>query len=160
MLPAAGRQPTAQAYRGMTETSPSRPEARYGRSGRVRVPRRWLIGGLAALVIAAGLVIAAVAYHRLGTSSVSGTLVGYRVIDDETASVTIGVTRSDPSRPVDCIVRVRAKDGSETGRREVLVPPSTAATVQLTTTVKSSKPPAMADIYGCGTDVPAYLRPA
>jgi len=42
----------------------------------------------------------------------------------------------------------------------VLVPPSSATTVQVTTTVKSSQPPAMADIYGCGTDVPGYLRPA
>lgn len=157
MLPASVRQPTVQAYPGMTETSPSRPAARYGRA---RVPRRWVIVGLGALVVAAGLVIAVVGYHRLGTSAVTGTLAGYRVIDDETASVTISVTRSDPSRPVDCIVRVRAKDGSETGRREVLVPPSAAATVQLTTTVKSSKPPVVADIYGCGTDVPAYLRPA
>ncbi|OBH85094.1 hypothetical protein A5681_18035 [Mycobacterium scrofulaceum] len=141
----------------MTETSASRPESRYGRS---RMPRRWVVIGLGALVVAAGLVIAVVGYHRLGTSPVSGTLAGYRLIDDQTASVTISVTRSDPSRPVDCIVRVRAKDGSETGRREVLVPPSESATVQLTTTVKSSKPPVMADIYGCGTDVPAYLRPA
>ena len=160
MLPAGARQPTTQAYQGMTEAFPSRPEARYGRSGRPSVPRRWVIIALGVLVVAAGLVIAVVGYHRLGTSAVTGTLAGYRVIDDATASVTISVTRSDPSRPVDCIVRVRAKDGSETGRREVLVGPSGAATVQLTTTVKSSKPPVMADIYGCGTDVPAYLRPA
>ncbi|UXA05795.1 DUF4307 domain-containing protein [Mycobacterium sp. SMC-2] len=144
----------------MTETFPSPPRARYGRTGRPRVPRRWVVIGLGALVAAAGLVIAVVGYQRLGTSAVSGTLSGYRVLDDETASVTISVTRSDPSRPVDCIVRVRARDGSETGRREVLVGPSAAATVQLTTTVKSSKPPVMADIYGCGTDVPAYLRPS
>ena len=160
MLSAGARQPTTHAYPGMTETSPSRPEARYGRSGRSRVPRRWVIIGLGALVVTAGLVIAVVGYHRMGTSAVTGTLAGYQLIDGETASVTISVTRSDPSRPVDCIVRVRAKDGSETGRREVLVPPSGAATVQVTTTVKSSKPPVMADIYGCGTDVPAYLRPA
>jgi hypothetical protein len=68
------------------------------------------------------------------------------------------VTRKDPSRPVDCIVRVRAKDGSETGRREVLVPPSTQATVQVTAVLKSSKPAVVGDIYGCGTDVPDYLR--
>lgn len=140
----------------MTETSPPRPEARYGRS---RVPRRWVIIGLGALVAAAGLVIAVVGYHRLGTSPVRGTLAGYRVLDDQTASVTISVTRSDPSRPVDCIVRVRAKDGAESGRREVLVPPAEAGTVQVTTTVKSSKPPVVADIYGCGTEVPDYLRP-
>ena len=115
---------------------------------------------LTVLVVAAGIVVAVVGYQRLGTSDVAGSLVGYQLIDDETASVTISVTRSDPSRPVDCIVRVRATDGSETGRREVLVPPSEATTVQVTTTVKSSRPPVMADIYGCGTDVPAYLRPA
>ena len=42
----------------------------------------------------------------------------------------------------------------------MLVPPSDQATVQVTTTLKSSKPPVMADIYGCGTDVPSYLRSA
>ncbi|BBZ48281.1 hypothetical protein MPRM_55620 [Mycobacterium parmense] len=81
------------------------------------------------------------------------------MIDAQTASVTISVTRSDPARPVDCIVRVRSEDGAETGRREVLVAPSRESTVQVTTTLKSSKPPVMADIYGCGTDVPGYLRP-
>ncbi len=44
-----------------------------------------------------------------------------------------------------------------TGRREVLVPPATAKTVQVTTTVKSSRPAVMGDVYGCGTDVPGYL---
>jgi Domain of unknown function (DUF4307) len=144
----------------MTQTPIPRPEARYGRSRLSHVSRRRMAIGLAVLVGAAGLVVALVGYQRLGTSDVAGSLAGYRLIDDETASVTISVTRSDPSRPVDCIVRVRAKDGTETGRREVLVPPSGAATVQVTTTVKSSRPPVMADIYGCGTDVPGYLRPA
>jgi hypothetical protein len=144
----------------MSETPIPRPEARYGRSRLSRVSRRRVVIGLAVLVAAAGLVVAVVAYQRLGTSDVAGSLAGYQVIDNETASVTISVTRSDPSRPVDCIVRVRAKNGSETGRREVLVPPSDQHTVQVTTTVKSFQPPVMADIYGCGTDVPGYLRPA
>jgi hypothetical protein len=144
----------------MTPPSIPRPEARYGRSRLSRVSRRRVTIALGVLVLAAGIAVATVGYQRLGTSDVSGSLAGYQVIDNETASVTISVTRSDPSRPVDCIVRVRAKDGSETGRREVLVPPSAQATVQVTTTVKSSQPPAMADIYGCGTDVPSYLRAA
>ncbi|WP_156689347.1 DUF4307 domain-containing protein [Mycobacterium sp. Marseille-P9652] len=144
----------------MTEAPIQPPEARYGRSRSAPVSTRRVVITLAILAAAAGLVVAVIGYRRLGTSDVSGSLAGYRVVDDETASVTISVTRSDPSRPVDCIVRVRAKDGSETGRREVLVPPAAQATVQVTTTVKSSKPPAMADIYGCGTEVPAYLRPA
>jgi len=160
MPSAGGRRPTVKAYPGMTETSLSRPEARYGRSRLSRVSRRRVAIGLGVLVVATGVVVAVIGYQRLGTSDVTGSLAGYQVIDNETASVTISVTRSDPSRPVDCIVRVRAKDGGETGRRELLVPPSDQATVQVTTTVKSVRPPVMADIYGCGTDVPGYLRPA
>jgi hypothetical protein len=144
----------------MNQAPVPRPEARYGRPRLSRGSRRSIVIALAVLVVAAGIVVAVVGYQRLGTSDVAGSLAGYQVIDSETASVTISVTRSDPSRPVDCIVRVRSKDGSETGRREVLVPPSEQATVQVTTTVKSSKPPVMADIYGCGTNVPGYLRSA
>ena len=101
--------------------------------------------------------IALVSLERLGSGEVEGQLAGYRLVDDETVSVTISVTRADPSRPVVCIVRARAIDGSETGRREVLVPPSAQATVQVTTIVKSSQPPVVGDVYGCGTDVPSYL---
>ena len=144
----------------MTETPLSPPEARYGRSRLSRVSRRRVIIVLSVLVVAAGIAVAFIGYQRLATSDVTGSLVGYRVIDNQTASVTISVTRSDPARPVDCIVRVRSEDGGETGRREVLVPPSDQATVQVTTTLKSSKPPVVADIYGCGTDVPGYLRPS
>lgn len=144
----------------MTQTSIPRPEGRYGRTRLPRLPRQPVVIALGVLVVAAGVAVAVIGYHRLGTSDVSGSLAGYQVIDSETAAVTISVTRSDPSRPVDCIVRVRAKDGGETGRRELLVGPSDQKTVQVTTTLKSSRPPAMADVYGCGTDVPAYLRSA
>jgi hypothetical protein len=142
----------------MTEGSPLPPQTRYGRGGLPRASRRRVVIALAVLGVAAGIVVALVGYQRLGRSEVVGTLAGYRLIDPETVSITISVTRSDPSRPVDCIVRVRAKDGSETGGREVLVPPASEATVQVTAIVKSSKPAVMGDVYGCGTDVPGYLR--
>lgn len=142
----------------MTHTPIPRPDARYGRPRLSRRARRPVAIALGVLVAAAGIVIAVIGYQRISTSAVTGSLVGYRLVDDETASVTISVTRSDPSRPVACIVRVRATNGSETGRRELLVPPSEATTVQVTTTVKSSQPPVMADVYGCGTEVPSYLR--
>lgn len=142
----------------MTHTPIPRPDARYGRPRLSRRARRRVAIALGVLVAAAGIVITVIGYQRISTSAVTGSLVGYRLVDDETASVTISVTRSDPSRPVACIVRVRATNGSETGRRELLVPPSEATTVQVTTTVKSSQPPVMADVYGCGTEVPSYLR--
>jgi hypothetical protein len=134
-----------------------RPAARYGRQRLSSRARRRLAIGLFILIVAVGVVVAFVGFQRLGTGDVQGELGGYRLIDDGTAEVTITVTRKDPARPVVCIVRARSVDGGETGRREVLVPPSSQATVQVTTMVKSSKRPVVGDVYGCGTDVPAYL---
>lgn len=134
-----------------------RPAARYGRQRLSRRSRRRLAIGLFGLVVVVGVVIALLGYQRLGTGDVKGELGGYRLIDDRTAEVTISVTRKDPSRPVVCIVRARSIDGSETGRREVLVAPSSQATVQVTTIVIASQRPVVGDVYGCGTDVPAYL---
>jgi hypothetical protein len=134
-----------------------RPTARYGRQRASRRTRRWAVIGLTVLIVIAGVAIAYLGYHRLGSGAADGTLAGYRVLDGETVQITMTVTRSDPSRPVVCIVRARAIDGSETGRREVLVPPSAQATLQVTTTVKSSRPPVLAEVYGCGTNVPPYL---
>ncbi|WP_099038076.1 DUF4307 domain-containing protein [Mycobacterium neglectum] len=133
-----------------------RPAARYGRQRLTRRQRRLIAGGLTALVLVAGVTIAVVASGWFG-GAVKGELGGYRLVDDETVDVTITVTREDPAAPVVCIVRARSFDGGETGRREVLVPPSAQQTVQVTTTVKSSRPPVVGDVYGCGTDVPAYL---
>ena len=135
-----------------------RPAGRYGRARRLGSPHRWAAVALAVLGIATAVAALVFAYRHFGTPDVKGDLGGYQLIDDETVSVTISVTRSDPARPVVCIVRARAMDGSETGRREVLVPASDATTVRVTTTVKSSKPPVLGDVYGCGTDVPGYLR--
>jgi hypothetical protein len=142
----------------MTGRSLEPPQARYGRRQLPRPSGGRVIVALAVLGVVAGVIVAVIGYQRLGRSDVEGTLAGYRLIDPDTVAVTISVRRSDPSRPVDCIVRVRAKDGSETGRREVLVPPASEATVQVTTIVKSSRPPAMGDVYGCGANVPGYLR--
>lgn len=134
-----------------------RPAARYGRQRLSGPQRRWIAAGLAVLVVVAGVIIAIVASGRFANPDVNGELAGYRLVDDQTVEVTISVTRADPSRPVACIVRARSIDGSETGRREVLVPPSTESTVQVTTIVKASRKPVVGDIYGCGTDVPPYL---
>jgi hypothetical protein len=133
------------------------PDNRYGRQHSSRWLRRSIVVVLAALVVATAVTIAIVGYQRLGRHDVEGTMAGYRLIDDETVSVTLTVRRSDPSRPAVCIVRARSKDGSEAGRRELLIAPSDRASVQVTTIVKASRPPVMGDVYGCGLNVPSYL---
>jgi uncharacterized protein (DUF58 family) len=114
--------------------------------------------GVLTVVIALGLAI--LVYQRFESVAVEGSTAAFAVVDDETVSVTISVTRQDPARPVVCIVRARSYDGAETGRREIVVGPSEAKTVQVTTTVKTYARSVMGDIYGCGTTVPGYLAPA
>jgi hypothetical protein len=135
-----------------------RPAARYGRQRLSRRSRRGIAISLTLFIVAAGVAIALIGFQRLGSGDVKGELSGYRLVDDETVEVTISVTRKDPTQQVVCIVRARSLDGTETGRREVLVLPSSQTMVQVTAIVKSSKPPVVGDVYGCGTDVPTYLR--
>ncbi len=114
--------------------------------------------GVLTVVIALGLAI--LVYQRFERVAVEGSTAAFTVVDDDTVSITISVTRQDPARPVVCIVRARSYDGAETGRREIVVGPSEAKTVQVTTTVKTYARSVMGDIYGCGTTVPGYLAPA
>ena len=140
----------------MTESRPL-PPARYGRAPMPAATRRRVaivLGALATLALIGG---AAAAYRHFEGADVEGKMAAYEVLDDQTVEVTISVTRKDPATPVVCIVRARSRDGAETGRREVLVGPADAQTIQVTTTVKSFRRPLVGDIYGCGTDVPAYL---
>jgi len=119
--------------------------------------RRRAAIGLRVLVALAALGLAVVAYQRFEGEAVKSEAVAYEVLDDQTMSVTISVTRRDPSNPVVCIVRVRSRDGAETGRREIVVAGADDKTVQATTTVKSYARPFVGDVYGCGTTVPGYL---
>lgn len=134
-----------------------RPAARYGRQRLSRRQRRWIAAALTLATVVAGVVLAVIAFQRFASEDVKGEMGGFELIDDSSVAVTINVTRKDPSQPVVCIVRARSIDGSETGRREVLVAPSPHPTVQVTTIVKASQPPVVGDVYGCGTEIPSYL---
>lgn len=149
--------PTRDVPDTMTESPAQPPESRYGRQRMAPATRRRVAIALGVLVLALGVLVAVLGYQRFEGNDVEGEIAAYQVVDDSTVSVTISVTRKDPARPVHCIVRVRSRDGAETGRRELLVGPSDQKTVQVTTTVKSYKRPYVGDIYGCGTDVPSYL---
>lgn len=134
------------------------PEGRYpastGRHGVTRRTRNILL----VLVLLISLGVAYFAYLRLSVQDVEGKALSFDILDDETVSVGFSVTRADPSQDAVCIIRARSRDGSESGRREVLVPGSSDQEVEVTSIVRTSKPPAMADVYGCGTNVPEYLR--
>lgn len=139
---------------------PPLPVSRYGRAPLSAATRRRIVVALGAAVVLVTLAVAVLGYQRFVAVDVEGSTAAYQVLDDRAVSITISVTRKDPSRPAVCIVRALASDGAETGRREIMVAPSQAKTVQIDTTVVSYRRPFMADIYGCGMTVPSYLAPA
>lgn len=134
-----------------------KPASRYGRPSMSAITRRRIVTALAALVVLAGIGAATVAYQRYEGTDVEGEPAAFEVLDDRTVSITISVTRKNPEQTVVCIVRARSQDGAETGRREIVVGPAQAKTIQVTTTVPSFRTPYVGDVYGCGTKVPGYL---
>ncbi|MBY4574079.1 DUF4307 domain-containing protein [Gordonia paraffinivorans] len=144
---------------GAAERPRSGPRATYPeQSGSALTRRRWAFG-LTILVVVAGVVLAVIGYSKFGTSDVSGEATGYEILDDRTVAVQFTVDRSDPSKPAACVVRGRSKDGSETGRREILIPADDAERIGVRTEVTTSRPPVIGEVFGCTVDVPPYLQP-
>lgn len=139
------------------------PAGRYpsgsGPSGVRQAPGRATRIALVAVVLLVGLGVAYYAYTQFSVKPIEGSQISFDIVGDDEMSIRLSVTRQDPEQPAVCIVRARSRDGSETGRREVFIPPEDASTtVELTTEVKTSAPPAVGDVYGCSLDVPEYLR--
>lgn len=139
------------------QTPRSGPRATYPTDRSPSSKRRWFYG-LVVLLIAAGLGIAYIGYDRFGDPEVSGQATAYDLLSPDRVAVQYTVNRNDPSQAVVCIVRARAKDGSEVGRREILVPAGTETQVGARTEVSTSQPPVIGELFGCGIDVPPYLK--
>jgi hypothetical protein len=128
---------------------------RYGRRARRPAPR-WVRWALLGVFVVAGLVVAVVGYRNLGAQPIEADETGFVVQDDHAVQITFTVTRDQPERPAVCIVRARDANGSETGRREVLIVPG-AGTVRSTTLLHTIARPNTGEVFGCSYQVPAYL---
>lgn len=109
-------------------------------------------------VLAAGTAVAVVAYRNLGSAPIEAEQTAFEVRDDGTVEVWFQVVRDQPERAAVCIVRARSRDGDETGRKEVYVPPGERSVVA-STVLRTSRPPVTGEVYGCSYDVPVYLDP-
>jgi hypothetical protein len=137
-------------------TQRERPVGRYGSREKRRGPR-WVYWALLSVFVVAGLVVAYVAYVNLGDGPISTEAASYTVVDDHSIKFSFTVTRDDPAKAADCIVRARSADGDEAGAREVLVPAGGAQRA-VDTVVHTSKRAVIAEVYGCSYQVPSYLR--
>jgi hypothetical protein len=129
---------------------------RYGTAPHRR--RRWIAPVLGVVVVLLGLGVAYVGWQKYGPQDIEAEQLGYTVDNDSTMTIRLKVTRKDPEQPVVCFVRAMDKEGSEVGRRELLVEPSSSGTIELSTTVRSSSRPSAGNIYACSDRVPTYLR--
>ncbi|MBY6677775.1 MULTISPECIES: DUF4307 domain-containing protein [unclassified Rhodococcus (in: high G+C Gram-positive bacteria)] len=142
----------------MSTTPQSLPEGRYPTSRGI-APSRVLAVALTLLVIALGVAVAYLGYTKFTTPDVDGTMVSFDIVGEDRVDVRLNVTRDDPSQPAVCIIRSRSRDGTETGRREVLIPASENGTEDVRSFVITSAAPGLADLYGCSLDVPEHLTP-
>ncbi|AUH69657.1 MULTISPECIES: DUF4307 domain-containing protein [Gordonia] len=136
----------------------SGPRATYPADRSRSSKRRWFYG-LAVLVVVAGVGIAYLGFRQFGDPDVSGQATGYELLSSDRVAVQYTVNRNSPDDAVVCIVRARAKDGAEVGRREVLVPAGTEVQVGARTEVATSRPPVIGEVFGCTLNVPPYLSP-
>ncbi|MCE7008611.1 DUF4307 domain-containing protein [Kibdelosporangium philippinense] len=129
------------------------PEGRYGssRTRQLGRGRKWVLTGVGLLLAVA---IAFVAYRNLGSAPIEAESTAFSPVGADAVRITFNVTRDEPSRAAVCVVRARVLDGSEGGRKEVLVPPGEST---ISTVIKSSADPVTADVFGCSYQVPPYL---
>ncbi|GEE01820.1 membrane protein [Gordonia spumicola] len=137
----------------------SGPRATYPTEQTASNRKRWFYV-LSALVVVAGLGLAYAGYKQFADPDVSGEATAFEILSSDNVAVQYTVNRSDPGQAVACVVRARAQDGSEVGRREVLIPAGTQTQVGARTEVMTSSPAVIGEVFGCTADVPPYLKPA
>jgi hypothetical protein len=111
---------------------------------------------LATAGLVAATAIAYVGYRNLGSAPIEGQRTAFSPIDSSSVSITFDVLRDEPQRPAVCVIRARVRDGSESGRREVFIPPG-GSSRSITAVIKSAGEPVTADVFGCSYQVPVYL---
>jgi hypothetical protein len=119
--------------------------------------RAWAVG-LTLLVILAGFGVALLGYRNLGPQNIDWEVVNSQIVDDNAAmKVTFTVTRKHPAQRIECLVRLRDRNGREVGKQVVPVPGSGSSTVTVNAVVPASAAPAVDEIAGCGSKVPNDL---
>lgn len=109
-------------------------------------------------VVVLGLVIAVIGWRQFADPEVSGSATGHEVLSSNSIAVQYTVNRQNPDEAVACVVRGRAQDGAEVGRREVLIPASDQVQVGARTVVQTSRPAVIGEVFGCTAAVPSYLQ--
>ncbi|GAC58231.1 hypothetical protein GOHSU_35_00260 [Gordonia hirsuta DSM 44140 = NBRC 16056] len=104
------------------------------------------------------MIIAFIGWKQFADPEVSGSATGHDVLSSNSVAVLYTVNRKNPDEAVACVVRGRAQDGAEVGRREVLIPAGDEVQIGARTVVQTSRPAVIGEVFGCTTSVPSYLQ--
>lgn len=97
------------------------PPGRYGRRRSQRRTPRWVLVGLVAVVVAAGLGVSWAMYQLYKPSSVRGQVVAFTIDSDRQATIRFRVTK-EPGTPATCDIRAKSEDHAEVARETVAIP--------------------------------------
>ncbi|MDO4910623.1 MAG: DUF4307 domain-containing protein [Corynebacterium sp.] len=151
----------------MVSEKPTRPRARYGASdtkdntsnalGTKNIAFKAFV-----LIMVAVFAVVAVFYvqqqRHSDANTVTATERGFQTDSEDQLTLFMDVTRTTPEMDSFCVVRALDYDKTEVGRREIFIPAGSAPTVKLSVPISTRVRAVAGDIYGCGTNIPSYLK--
>jgi Domain of unknown function (DUF4307) len=123
----------------MSTTRSGLPAGRYGRGDAESTTRRLRLLG-AVLAVACVVAVAWAGYAYLHKQQVTGQVLGYKVVSDESVQIHIEVRKPKDTDGV-CTVRSRSADGAEVGVKDVPIKQHSedvSTVIQLQTTARAT----------------------
>ncbi|MCG7267733.1 MULTISPECIES: DUF4307 domain-containing protein [Corynebacterium] len=142
----------------MNAAKKSIQEERYGETRNQKFSGK-IVVVILAVMLAAALTYAVTQFMRNSEADVTAQESGGEIVSDERMTMSIDVTRKDPSKPAYCIVTALDYDKNEVGRREFVVPRGGEEVERFLVDIPTRERGYAATAYGCSATLPPHLDP-
>ena len=142
----------------MSTVKKSIQEDRYGETRDQKFSGK-IVALILAVILAAALTYVVTQFLRTSDADVTAQESGGEVVSDERMTMSIDVTRKDPSQPAYCIVTALDYDKNEVGRREFVIPRGGEDVTRYKVDIPTRERGYAATAYGCSSTLPPHLDP-
>ncbi|WP_296214390.1 DUF4307 domain-containing protein [Corynebacterium sp. YSMAA1_1_F7] len=142
----------------MSTAKKSIQEERYGETRNQKFSGK-IVALILAVILAAALTYVVTQFLRTSDADVTAQESGGEVVSDERMTMSIDVTRKDPSQPAYCIVTALDYDKNEVGRREFVIPRGGEDVTRYKVDIPTRERGYAATAYGCSSTLPPHLDP-
>lgn len=142
----------------MSTAKKSIQEDRYGETRNQKFSGK-IVALILAVILAAALTYVVTQFLRTSDADVTAQESGGEVVSDERMTMSIDVTRKDPSQPAYCIVTALDYDKNEVGRREFVIPRGGEDVTRYKVDIPTRERGYAATAYGCSSTLPPHLDP-